>query len=96
LYYQNWHITLTKSRNKTASATASATAAAASHHELCMMAMATAIKSVKKNKNKNKNQHFLCVPWLPTPQETFFFYWRNFKNLKFENQVILDFCNRQK
>jgi hypothetical protein len=54
LYYQNWHIKLTKSRDKTASATA----AAASHHELCMMAMATAIKPVKKNKNR----HFLCVP----------------------------------
>jgi hypothetical protein len=39
-----------------------------------MMAMATAIKPVKKN--KNKNQHFLCVPWLPTPQETFFFNWQ--------------------
>jgi hypothetical protein len=72
LYYQNWHIKLTKSRNKTASATA----AAASHHELCMMAMATAIKPVKKK--KKKNQHFLCVPWLPTPQETFFFNWRKF------------------
>jgi hypothetical protein len=66
LYYQNWHITLTKSRNKTASATA----AAASHHQVCMMAMA--IKPVKK-KNKNKNQHFLCVPWLPTPRATFYF-----------------------
>jgi len=67
LYYQNWHITLTKSHNKTASATAGA----ASHQELCRITMATAIKPVKKN--KNKNQHFLCVPWLPTPQATFFF-----------------------
>jgi hypothetical protein len=62
LYYQNWHITLTESRNKTASA--------ASHHQVCMMAMA--IKPVK-NKNKNKNEHFLCVPWLPTPRATFYF-----------------------
>jgi hypothetical protein len=64
LYYQNCHITLTKSRNKTASATA----AAVSHHELCKMSMATAIKPVKKT----KNPHFLCAPWLPTPLATFF------------------------
>jgi len=32
---------------------------------------------------------FSCVPWLPTPEETFYFYWRNFK--KFEIRKSSDF-----
>jgi len=31
-----------------------------------------------------------------TPLATFFFYWRFLKSSKFENEVILEFCNRQK
>jgi hypothetical protein len=69
LYYQNWHITLTKSRNKTASATA----AAASHHELCMMAMA--IKPVKKN-NKEQEPAF-SLRAFTRPLATYFVFWRN-------------------
>jgi hypothetical protein len=90
MYYQNWHITLTKSRNKTASATAEA---AASHHELCMMAMA--IKPVTKN-NKEQEPAFSLRALVTNATSNLFFYWRNFKNSKFENEEILEFCNRQK
>jgi len=89
LYYQNWHITLTKSRNKTASATA----AAASHHELCMMAMA--IKPVKK-KNKEQERTFSLRALVTNATSNRFINWRTDKNSKFENQVILEFCDRQK
>jgi hypothetical protein len=89
LYYQNWHITLTKSRNKTASATA----AAASHHGLCMMAMA--IKPVKKN-NKEQEPAFSLRALVTNATSNLFFLLAKLKNSKFENQVILEFCNRQK
>jgi hypothetical protein len=70
LYYQNWHIKLTKSRNKTASATA----AAASHHELCMMAMANGNQTCEEGQEQ---EPALFLRAFATPLATFFFYWRN-------------------
>jgi len=85
LYHQNWHITLTKSRNKTASA--------ASHQELCMMAMA--IKPVKK-KNEEQEPGFSLRALVTNATSNLFYLLAKLKNSKFENQVILEFCNRQK
>jgi len=57
-------------------------------------AMATAIKTCEEE--QEQEPAFSLRALVTNATRNLFFYWRNLKNSKFENQVILEFCNRQK
>jgi len=57
--------------------------------------MAMAIKPVRKN-NKEQEPAFSLRALVPNATSNLFCFLAKLKNSKLENQVILEFCNRQK
>ncbi len=57
--------------------------------------MAMAIKPVKK-KNEEQEPAFSLRALVTNATSNLFYLLAKLKNSKFENQVILEFCNRQK